>query len=139
MTQRTGFEKIVDILLKMPGMRQNLTIFSLSNLLVFFSFFSLITVHGVNCDSSDFCGCANCMQTPPQQCLLTHGAGQFHNHVLEQCRSNDPDVDSSPDAEDEQRPSHYDERENEAEGADIDSNDMNEDIERPVVQLEGDN
>ena len=33
-------------------MRQNLTIFSLSNLLVFFSFFSLITVHEVNCDNS---------------------------------------------------------------------------------------
>ena len=50
MTQRTGFEKIVDIFLRMPGMRQNLTIFSLSNLLVFFSIFSLITVHEVNCD-----------------------------------------------------------------------------------------
>ena len=79
------------------------------------------------------------MQTPPQQCLLTHGAGPFHNHVLEQCRSDDPNVDSSPAAEDEQRPSHYDERENEAEGVDIDSNDIDEDIERPVVQLEGDN
>ena len=51
MTQWTEFEKIVDILLKMPGMRQNLTIFSLSNLLVFFSFFPLITVHEVNCDT----------------------------------------------------------------------------------------
>ena len=53
-TQRTGFEKIVDILLRMPGMRQNLTIFSLSNLLVFFSFFWLITVHGMNCDTDYF-------------------------------------------------------------------------------------
>ena len=52
MTQRTGCEKIVDIFLRVPGMRQNLTIFSLSNLLVFFSFFSLITVHFVNCDTA---------------------------------------------------------------------------------------
>ena len=83
-------------------------------------------------------GLSTVMSTP-QQCLLTHGAGPFHNHVLEQCRSDDPNVDSSPAAKDEQRPSHYDERENEAEGVDIDSNDIDEDIERPVVQLEGDN
>ena len=88
---------------------------------------------------SDYCGCANCMQTPPQQCLLTHGAGPFHNHVLQQCRNNDVDVDSSPAAEDEQRPSYYDERDNEAEGVDIDSNDIGEDVDRQVVQFANDN
>ena len=79
------------------------------------------------------------MQTPPQQCLLTHGAGPFHNHVLQQCRNNDVDVDSSPAAEDEQRPSYYDERDNEAEGVDIDSNDIGEDVDRQVVQFANDN
>ena len=74
------------------------------------------------------------MRSPPEPCLHTHGAGPFRWHKLEPCKSTNPAVDSSPAAEDEQRPSYSVERENEMEDDQRDADDVSEDVGRPVIE-----
>jgi hypothetical protein len=49
------------------------------------------------------CGCSGCMASPPMACLGTHRAGPLRPYTLEETKDL-AQADSSPHAEDEQRP-----------------------------------